>query len=209
MRTPGSASGAGKRTGSMPAPRPVPTQPPVGPSPTALAGGVEAHDRQVQALEGGPLGRYVESEAVLSRGWSSGQLAGPLALLGSVGDGKPAGTCELTPSPSGQRESALGQVETSAADYPGASALIDPMGVTVFGVGARAAVLSAEVDPRAVRAPRRNAPVSDGSRKYNSSRRHLDLGRLKSTVIDADAAGNPWGSRRHVVAVPHRCTRCP
>src|SRR5712691_10060990 len=35
-------------------------------------------------------------------------------------------------------------------DYPGASALIDPVGVTVFGGGDRAAVLSAEMDPGAV-----------------------------------------------------------
>ncbi len=26
---------------------------------------------------------------------------------------------------------------------------------------------------------------------------------------NADAAGNPWGSCRHVVAGHHRCTRCP
>jgi predicted amidohydrolase len=43
-------------------------------------------------------------------------------------------------------------------DYPGGSALIDPMGVTVFGGGDRAAVLSAEVNPGAVRATRQNFP---------------------------------------------------
>ncbi len=43
-------------------------------------------------------------------------------------------------------------------DYPGASALIDPVGVTVFGGGDRAAVLSAEMDPGAVRATRQNFP---------------------------------------------------
>ncbi len=44
-------------------------------------------------------------------------------------------------------------------DYPGASALIDPMGVTVFGGGDRAAVLSAEVNPGAVRVTRQNFPI--------------------------------------------------
>jgi len=41
---------------------------------------------------------------------------------------------------------------------PGGSALTDPMGVTVFGGGDRAAVLSAGVDPGAVRATRKNPP---------------------------------------------------
>jgi len=37
---------------------------------------------------------------------------------------------------------------------------IDPMGLTVFGDGDRAAVLSAEVDPGAVRATRAESAVS-------------------------------------------------
>jgi hypothetical protein len=43
-------------------------------------------------------------------------------------------------------------------DYPGGSPLLDPMGVTVFGDGDRAAALGADADPAAVRATRRNLP---------------------------------------------------
>src|SRR5216684_4256758 len=68
------------------------------------------------------------------------------------------------------------------------------------GGGDRAAVLSAEVDPGAVRATRKNLPFPSrfgmitkiqhaGSRKYNTSRRHLYLARLMSKVMKRGCCG--------------------
>jgi hypothetical protein len=51
----------GNGPAAIPAPRPVPTQPPVGPAWTAGAGGIEAHQRQVQACHRCPLGRRTDS----------------------------------------------------------------------------------------------------------------------------------------------------
>jgi hypothetical protein len=51
---------------AIPAPRPVPTQPAVGPPSAALPGRVQAHDRQVEALEGGlPSGESLRSSVRL------------------------------------------------------------------------------------------------------------------------------------------------
>ena len=96
---------------------------------------------------------------------------------------------------------------------PGGSALIDPMGVTVFGGGDPGAVLSAEVDPGAVRATGRNLPFPSRFGRITKIQHFATISLPGATHVygdaNADAAGNPWGSRRHVVAVRHRCTRCP
>jgi hypothetical protein len=98
-------------------------------------------------------------------------------------------------------------------DYPGGSALIDPIGVTVFGGGDRAAVLSAEVDPGVGRATRKNLPFPSRFGRITKMQHFATISLPGATHVygdaSADAAGNPWGSRRHVVAVHHRCTRCP
>jgi len=84
-------------------------------------------------------------------------------------------------------------------DYPGGSALIDPIGVSVFGGGDRAGLLRAEAAPGGVRAAGENLPFPPRFGRITKMQHFATISLPGTTHVygdaSADAAGDPWGSR--------------